>query len=208
MEFVEGNVYHIYNRGNNKQPIFFTKRNYYYFIEKFKRYVCGCSDLLCWALMPNHFHFLIHANADTCRMIKHSPVEINALTEGLRLLLSSYSKGVQRQEKLTGNLFQQKTKSKCVDSDESNYYSTTAFHYIHQNPLRAGLELHGNVWEFSSLNEYLKYGNANTQISNDGFDIENLCNRRLAYEILDLTPEFIRSPPLYFKSEEAISRIF
>ena len=139
MKFVEGNVYHIYNRGNNKQPIFFTKANYYYFLEKLKRYVCSCSDLLCWALMPNHSHFLIHANAETGRMIKHSPMEINALTEGLRLLLSSYSKGIQRQEKFVGNLFQQKTKSKCVNGDGFNY-STTAFHYIHQNPLRAGLK--------------------------------------------------------------------
>ena len=51
-----------------------------------------------------------------CRSIKHSPIEINMFTAGIRLLLSSYTKAIQRQESFTGNLFQQKTKSKCVMS--------------------------------------------------------------------------------------------
>ena len=60
--------------------------------------------------MPNHFHFLIHANDDTVKIIKEIPIKINALTEGFRLLLSSYTQGINKQENRTGNLFQQKTK--------------------------------------------------------------------------------------------------
>ena len=65
--------------------------------------------------MPNHFHFLIRANSFSTRIVKEGTIKINALTEGIRMLLSSYTKAIQKQESLTGNLFQQKTKFKCVD---------------------------------------------------------------------------------------------
>jgi len=140
--------------------------------------------------VPSHICFLIHTNLETCKTVKPSLIEINALTEGLRLLLSSYSKGVQKQRGFVGNFFQQKTKSKCVDIDDSNYYATTAFHYIHQNPRRAGLERNDlDSWQFSSLNEYMKYGNTCMPLRNntESIDIHNICNRKLAYEISDLT---------------------
>jgi putative transposase len=183
MEFIQGNIYHIYNRGNNKRRVFFNQRNYLYFIEKMKRYICANGDLLAWTLMPNHFHFLIHANEETCRLVRHTPVEINALTEGIRLLLSSYTKGIQRQERFTGNLFQQKTKSKCVNYDEQDY-SVTAFHYIHQNAYRAGLVEKMEDWRFSSLPEFC----VNTSRRRPAFEI---CNRKLACKLLDLNQKTI-----------------
>ena len=91
MQFEASNLYHIYNRGNNKQPIFFNRDNYLYFLTKVKRYIVPACDILAWCLMPNHFHFLIHANTDTEKIIKETPLKINALTEGIRLLLSSYT---------------------------------------------------------------------------------------------------------------------
>jgi len=36
MHFEKGYTYHIYNRGNNRQRIFFNHRNYLFFIEKMK----------------------------------------------------------------------------------------------------------------------------------------------------------------------------
>ncbi|MEJ0057100.1 MAG: hypothetical protein WDN75_16455 [Bacteroidota bacterium] len=107
--------------------------------------------------MPNHFHLLIHANAASCRLIKHSPIEINALTENIRILLSSYTMAIQKQESIVGNLFQQKTKSKCVNNPDADY-SFTAFNYIHGNAYRAGLVRGMADWKFSSLNEYLLFG--------------------------------------------------
>jgi putative transposase len=92
MQFVEGSIYHIYNRGNNKQLIFFKEDNYAYFRQKMLKYIYPNADILAWCLMPNHFHVLIHANQNTCKLVKHAPIEINALTEGIRLLLSSYTK--------------------------------------------------------------------------------------------------------------------
>ena len=35
MLYQKGNYYHVYNRGCNKLPIFFHKKNYYFLIQKF-----------------------------------------------------------------------------------------------------------------------------------------------------------------------------
>jgi len=123
--------------------------------------------------MPNHFHFLVHANELTIKLVKQTPLEINALTEGIRLLLSSYTNGINRQNNRTGSLFQQKTKMKCID-DGSRHYGYTAFQYIHQNPVRAGLVKKLEDWEFSSFRDYA------------GFRDGTLCNKELAISLFEL----------------------
>ncbi|MEO7308086.1 MAG: hypothetical protein ABIR78_02160 [Ferruginibacter sp.] len=108
MQFEISNLYHIYNRGNNKQPIFFKRDNYLYFLNKLKKYVSPNCDILAWCSMTNDFHILIHANSKTHTLVKETPLKINTLTEGLRLLLNSYTQGINVQLNRTGNLFQQK----------------------------------------------------------------------------------------------------
>ena len=54
-----GCFYHIYNRGNNRQNIFFEERNYLYFLRLFEKYLFNLVDVYAYCLMPNHFHFLI-----------------------------------------------------------------------------------------------------------------------------------------------------
>jgi len=55
MIFEAGNLYHIYNQGNNRIPIFFSRENYLFFLKKIKQYVLPYADVLAWCLMPNHF---------------------------------------------------------------------------------------------------------------------------------------------------------
>ena len=169
MQFNEGSFYHIYNRGNDKRPIFFEERNYEFFLKKVQKYIGSNSDILAWCFMPNHFHFLIRANSFSTRIVKEGTIKINALTEGIRMLLSSYTKAIQKQESLTGNLFQQKTKFKCVDD-----YLGTTFHYIHQNPFRAKLVKHLEDWKWSSLPEYL------------GQSQNTICRKEIIYEYADI----------------------
>jgi REP element-mobilizing transposase RayT len=65
MEFFENELYHIYNRGNNKQKIFFTPENYLYFMKKVRIFLLSCCDILAYCLMPNHFIFFIHSDKRT-----------------------------------------------------------------------------------------------------------------------------------------------
>ena len=59
MHFEQEEAYHIYNRGNEKQPVFFSEKNYLFFLQKVRIEWMPFSDILAYTLMPNHFHFII-----------------------------------------------------------------------------------------------------------------------------------------------------
>lgn len=60
MQFHPNAIYHIYNQGNNRQQIFFKPENYLFFLKKMREYLLPHGDLLCYCLMPNHFHWLMY----------------------------------------------------------------------------------------------------------------------------------------------------
>jgi putative transposase len=180
VDFISQNIYHIYNRGNNKQTIFFKEDNYIYFLQKVRKYIAPHCEILAYVLMPNHFHFLIVADERTEKQPPDLPITRNVLSEGIRMLLSSSTKGINKQENRTGNLIQQKTKSKCVYDASKFYekgYAETCFYYIHQNPLRAGIADKIENWHYSSYRDYAGLRNG------------TLCNQQLATRILDLKTE-------------------
>ena len=126
--------------------------------------------------MPNHFHFLVHANASSISVVKDGSFERQQFSQGVKQLLSSYTKAINRQEGRTGSLFQQKTKARHV-SDSQNNYALTVFHYIHQNPLNAKLVKKMEDWEYSSFKEYVDPSK------------KGLCNKKAANELLDIDLE-------------------
>lgn len=69
MRFEPNTIYHIYNQGNNREPIFFQERNYPFFLGKMKKHLSPFGDLICYCLMPNHFHWLFYTNAKACEPI-------------------------------------------------------------------------------------------------------------------------------------------
>jgi len=173
MEFFKNELYHIYNRGNNQQKIFFKPDNYIYFLKKVRRYLLPYCDILSYSLMPNHFHFLIHSDERTIinKTIRFQPK--NVLSEGIRVLLSSYTQAINKQNQTSGSLFQQNTKAQPIVMGSRNY-DITVFHYIHQNPYRANLVLRMEDWEYSSFADYCGKRNG------------SLCNRELAIKLLGL----------------------
>jgi len=42
--FAVGHYYHFYNRGHNRQAIFFDAGNYLYFLRQCKRYLSGAME--------------------------------------------------------------------------------------------------------------------------------------------------------------------
>ena len=196
MNFVKNNVYHIYNRGNNKQSIFFKERNYIYFLNKVRKHIFPHCDILAYVLMPNHFHFLIHANERTELKEENKAIPVNVLSEGFRSLLSSYSRAINKQENRTGNLIQQNTKSKCVldiGSTEGNY-AEVCFSYIHQNPVRAGLSDKEENWHYSSYRDYA------------GFRNGTLCNKDLTNKLLGLNIGNVRENKTF--NDESLKNIW
>jgi putative transposase len=183
MKLIPENFYHIFNRGNNKQQIFFNRKNYLFFLSKIKTHLIPYCDLICYCLMPNHFHLLIHIPED---------FDNDKFTDNFRILLSSYTRAINVQNDSTGSLFQQHSKIKCLTdgSKRSENYALVCFHYIHQNPLMSGLVNKMEDWEFSSFREYL--GLRKKLICNGDIAIENLGLPhipeefyRMSYEILN-----------------------
>ena len=62
MNFETGNLYHIYNQGNNRQKIFFSRENYLFFLNKIKTHILPHADIVAWCLMPNHFHLMVYVH--------------------------------------------------------------------------------------------------------------------------------------------------
>ena len=182
MKFTEGGIYHIYNRGNKKQIIFFKEKNYLYFLRKVRIELLPYCDILAYCLMPNHFHFIVLIKNKNLNGSQNINKSIKTLNHAIAILLRSYTRSMQAQEKFTGSLFQQKTKAKeLVDTDNAtiNYFSLCA-HYIHFNPIKAKLVENLEDWKFSS---YLDYMNLRSG---------TLCNKGVFYAISGLDEnEFI-----------------
>lgn len=53
MHFVQGEFYHVYNRGNNRQVIFFNERNYLFFLKKVREQLLPLSDIIAYCLLPD-----------------------------------------------------------------------------------------------------------------------------------------------------------
>ena len=158
MEIFPEKYYHLYNRSNNRELVFHSPENYFYFLEKYHRYFYAYADTIAYCLMPTHFHFLVYIkpviNNDKKSDFENDPA-VNKMNDAKRefgTLLSSYAKAINRQHNRHGSLFQRHTKAIEVD-DLSYLLSVTA--YIHQNPVRAKLVARQEDWEFSSYRDYI-----------------------------------------------------
>ena len=146
---IEGQFYHIYNRGNNREDIFLEEKNYMYFLQKFDKYLGDKVSIYSYCLMPNHFHFLIKINEGLNLSAKNNS-GLTILEKSFKNFFISYAKSVNKKYKRTGSLFQYKFKRKLVDDYG---YLTALISYIHQNPIRAQLCDKEEDWKFSSYKD-------------------------------------------------------
>lgn len=188
MQFTEDNIYHIYNRGNKKQKIFFKEENYLYFLKKIRTELLPYCEILAYCLMPNHFHFIVFIKNKEHIISNNDNKNNKTLNNAIAIVLRSYTRSMQAQENFTGSLFQQKTKAKEL-TDTNNFtinYISLCAHYIHLNPLKAGIVENLKEWKFSS---YLDYSNLRNG---------TLCNKELLYLLTDTNEEdFIKESILH-----------
>jgi putative transposase len=139
--FEIGEWYHCYNRGVDKRTIFLDQSHYERFIKLL--YLCNDSNvsvhiqgetlneiplkergepfvsLGAYALMPNHFHFLLREDTP------------NGITTFMRKLMTGYTMYFNIRHERTGALFGGAFKSKHVADDR---YLKRLVNYIHANP--------------------------------------------------------------------------
>src|SRR5512147_617365 len=94
--FVPELHYHIYNRGNNRERIFFEPDNYLFFLKKIKEYLVPVADVLVYCLMPTHYHVVARvkqtSEAQTSEIFKISEVsgssDVSAMVSKAMMKLS------------------------------------------------------------------------------------------------------------------------
>ena len=137
---VAGQYYHVYNRGNNRGPIFFERENYAFFISRFRHHVADQhARVLAYVLMPNHYHFLLQ------------PID-EGLSYAMQRFSISYTKAINERFDRVGCLFQGAFQAKLVDEEGYLLHLTR---YLHLNPVRARLCMRPEEWEFSSYRDYV-----------------------------------------------------
>lgn len=157
IQFVPGEFYHIYNRGNSKQDIFLDDQDRDRFVKllylsnSYKN-INFRDDIVtqkidvwdfdrgnpvisigAWVLMSNHIHLLItipHSNSPVPGTGEEKESSISFF---MRKLLGSYTKYFNKKHGRAGGLFESKFKATHVDSDE---YLKYIFSYIHLNPVK------------------------------------------------------------------------
>ena len=113
--------YHVINRGNRKERIFFSDADYRLFLEKLSEYT-GLYDVVIhsYCLMPNHFHLqltTLHPN----------------LSKFMQSFTTSFTISMNYKYNRPGHLFQGRYKSQLV---ESMKYKNELSRYIHLNPVK------------------------------------------------------------------------
>lgn len=152
MFFEEDSIYHIYNRSNER--VFLNRDNYLFFLRKTGNHISPFADILCYCLMPNHFHFMLMPNKKGVEyMGLKNTNDMQYLTRGIGTLLSSYTQALNKLISRRGSLFSHKTKSKLIDKNSE--YLFNCFMYIHQNPMIDGLVNKIEDWSYSSFPDYI-----------------------------------------------------
>lgn len=136
-----GALYHVIQRGNNKEYIF--KKNLYkeYFLSKLKEFkeIMG-FEVYGYVLMDNHYHLVIRSHEVNISTIMH---RIN----------NDFSKYFNISNNRTRHVFQDRYKGILVKDDK---YLLSLLRYVHQNPVKANMCNKVSDYYWSSDSSYRK----------------------------------------------------
>jgi len=166
-----GYFYHIYNRGNNRENLFYKTENYIYFLKKYDYYLNEYLETYAYCLLPNHFHLLVRvkeagsdaiASSDGIDSVPGKLKENDAIprrdgidksiSEQFRRLFISYSQAINKQQNRNGSLFQKPFKRIRVENEK---YLRSVLYYVHSNPQNNGLIDDFRDWPFSSYGKFI-----------------------------------------------------
>lgn len=157
--FANNQIYHIFNRGTDKRKIFLSNSDCKRFLknmsifnttgevprhlERIEHSVIDSKkgqplvDVLCFCLMPNHFHLMVRQRAE------------GGISKYLHRLQMGYSKYFNLKNERSGNLFQGAYKAVRVQKTNQFQYLPL---YIHMNPL----DLVEPAWEERGIRDIRK----------------------------------------------------
>jgi putative transposase len=139
IDFVEGEYYHVFNRGALKATVFYDDECYDSFVRLITLYADQTGvTVFVMCLMPNHFHMLVRQEVG------------GDISKFMKLLCATYSRTLNEKLRRVGTIWQGRFGACHVDSNE---YLLHLCRYIHANPVKAGLVRGASDWTYSNFEE-------------------------------------------------------
>jgi len=163
-QFEKDGIYHIYNRGVGKMKIFEDDKDFRVFLHRLKENLFPekkkaenfilkkkvyerkllppkSFDLICYCLMPNHFHLLMQQKTDL------------PISKLVSKICTGYSMYFNKKHDRIGTLFQDAFKAVRIENNEQLLWISL---YIHGNPQKSKLVEKPENYKWSSLLDYIK----------------------------------------------------
>ena len=132
--------YHVTQRGNRRQPVFFSDDDYRTYLQVLKQQSVRWSlRVLAYCLMTNHVHLIV------------VPQREESLTRAIAETHRRYTRSVNFREGWRGYLWQGRFAS--VPLDEPYLYA--AMRYVERNPVEAGLVRQAADYPWSSARAHV-----------------------------------------------------
>ena len=137
----KSNFYHVIVQGINKNYIFEKREDK----EKYRNLIKKKLEesnivLLAYCIMGNHTHFLIYSEKS------------EYLSKYMQRLNTTYSQFYNRKNKRVGYVFKDRYNSQEILNIKHLY---NCLRYIHNNPVKAGIVINEEEYEYSSYNEFI-----------------------------------------------------
>lgn len=147
-----GLIYHVYNRGVNREVLFKEERNYDHFLKLVQRHILSVADIYAYCLLRNHFHLLVRVRMQN-EIKRSAPRPLWKVPPGRAFgnCFNAYAKAVNAAYSRTGCLFERPFKRKVVTSPE---YFRQLVVYIHRNPEKHGVSAQFDAWPYSSFERF------------------------------------------------------
>lgn len=133
-------VFHVVNRGNNRQIIFSSADEldeYHSILKKYKEKFS--MHIYHYVFMPNHIHLMLE------------PTQDDTLAKFMQAITLSHTRRTNNRSQRSGHLWQGRYFSQHIDQDS---YILQCGRYIELNPVRAGLVIHPVFYRWSSYCAY------------------------------------------------------
>lgn len=146
--FEPGVVYHVYNRGNNKENLFIESQNYDYFLSLMKKYLLPIAEIYGYCLMKNHFHLVLRIKDEN--LLTKQQIEKPYLS--FSNFFNAYTKAFNKKYNRTGSLFQEHLKRKRIIYED---YLIRLIIYLHLNPVKHQFDDNFRNYPYSSYKAYI-----------------------------------------------------
>ncbi len=217
-EFEADHYYHVYNRSNNKEPLFLSDDNRAYFFRLYQKYLAGVFNIFAFCLLPNHFHFLVQVKSrEQFRLflqrrtgsvltsvlekekdkVDLDELDISSIIEHqFQRFFIAYAKAFNKQHERSGNLFHRNVKRvKVVDESHLLYL----LYYIHANPQKHYACEDWRSYYWSSYQTYLS--NQSTHLSRKIVLYEWFQGKDHFVDFHDSMPDLTAVEPLLLEEE-------